>query len=130
MVATKTRPRKRAGQSKRSGKARRRQTPNASANGHAKKAGQSGKFATNQPAITGMEDTDERIKELDDECQRYFAAKDKQTDGKSEEELAAEKIGKLLHEHNLDLYVLNGKKFYLEPGVEKVKCVKVKQGNS
>lgn len=129
MVATKTRKRKRAGQS-RTGKARRKQTPNASANGHAKKAGQSGKFATNQPAITGMEDTDERIREFDDECQRYFAAKDKRADGKSEEELAAEKIGKLLHEHDLDLYIFNGKKFYLEPGVEKVKCVKVKQGNS
>lgn len=99
VTATATRKRKKAGQSKRP----------------TKKAGQSGKFATNQPAIKGMEDTDERIPALDDECQRYFAAKDKQATAKHDEELAAEKIGKMLHEHKLDLYVLNGKSFTWNP---------------
>lgn len=93
----------------------------------AKAAGQSEKFATNQPPIKGMEDVDERIPELDDECQRFLSECDKRASAKQTADEHRQKIGELLKEHGLDLYKLNGKKFYIEPGTPQVKVVKLNQ---
>lgn len=91
-----------------------------------KTAGQ-GDFAPNQPLIKGFEDVDERITELDEECQRYLSAKERQKDAKQEADEAAEEIVTLIHKHELTHYKLNGKKFYIEPGAESVKCGNVEQ---
>ncbi len=86
-----------------------------------------GKFATGQPPLAGMEDIDERVPALDEVCQRAIS-------DKAAKELAAqdfvedlEKIGELLDAHNLDCYIVAGKKFFIEPGEAHVKMQKVKQ---
>lgn len=122
MVATATKKRNTKKATKRRPVASRAAKPAAS-----KAAGQSNKFATEQPPIKGMEDTDERIAELEEECQRHMAAKDKQSIGKTDEGEAAGKITNLLKKHDLNLYIFQGKKYYIEPGAESLKCVKVKQ---
>lgn len=100
----------------------------ASSNGKAKtKSAGPGKFDVKQPPLDGMEDVDERVPALDEECQRYLGFKDAQKTAKVDGDTSAEKIGDLLKEHNLDQYVVNGKKFYIEPGAPAVKCVNVKQ---
>lgn len=112
---------------KRRGPVASRPTKPAKWEGNGKKAGQSKKFAKEQPTIAGMEDVDERIPELDDACQRHEAAKDKQTIGKSEEREAATEITAGIKEHGLNLYLHQGRKFYIEPGSESLKVVQVKQ---
>lgn len=92
-----------------------------------KSAGQSDKFAANQPPITGLEDVDERIESLDEECQLYLSEADKKKAAKQSADEALQKIGELLKEHGLDLYKLNGQKFYIEPGTPTVKVVKLNQ---
>lgn len=120
--ATKSaKPRSRAAQTK-----AKRQRSGKPTNGKVKGAGP-GKFAPNQPPLEAMKDVDERIPALDEECQRYFANKDKQIAGREGMEESLDKVGELLKENNLDCYILNGKKFYIEPGSPSVKCVKVKQ---
>lgn len=90
-------------------------------------AGQSGNFASNQPPIKGMEDTDERIPELEEACQAALMYDEQKKNAKKSKDEQYEKIGNLLNEHSLKLYILNGKKFYIEPGGPSVKCVNVKQ---
>lgn len=106
------------------GKARRK-APKASTNGKA--AGQSAKFAPNQPPISGMEDVDERIEVLDEECQRFLSIKDQQRSLKEDEGESRQKIGDLIKEHGLELYKLNGMKFWIEPGTPTVKVTKLNQ---
>lgn len=86
-----------------------------------------GKFAVQQKPLESMQDVDERIPALDEECQRYFANKDKIRSGREGQEESLDKIGDLLKEHELDCYILNGKKFYIEPSKSTVKVKKVKQ---
>ena len=99
-------------------------------NGKAKKqekpktAGQ-GDFATEQKPL--IEDADERIPELDDACQRVLQYRDARKKAKSDEDQSLEEVGKLIHKHDLNCYMLNGKKFCIEPGAESVKVVNVKQ---
>lgn len=92
-----------------------------------KKAGNNGKFAPDQPPIAGMEDVDERVKELDEECQKMLAARDKRGTLKMEIDDLKQNIGAMLHKHDLDCYIVAGNKFFIEPGVEAVKVAKVNQ---
>ena len=89
-----------------------------------KTAGQ-GDFATEQKLID--ESIDERIQPLEDACQKVLGARDKRKNAKADEEAALAEVGRLIHEHDLNHYKLNGNKFYIEPGAESVKVVKVKQ---
>lgn len=98
------------------------------AKGKAKtKAAGPGKFDVSQKPLDTMQDVDERVPALDEECQKYFANKDKILSGREGQEESLDKIGDLLKEHNLDCYILNGKKFYIEPSKSTVKVKKVKQ---
>lgn len=90
-------------------------------------AANSGKFAPDQPPIKGLEDVDERVKALDDECQAMLAARDKRISLKADIDDRKQKIAELLHEHDLECYIVAGNKFYIEPGVEAVKVAKVNQ---
>lgn len=83
------------------------------------------KFAPGQKSL--VEDADERVPEIEEQCQRYFSSRDSILSAKEEGEEALHKVGEMLHEHNLDCYILNGKKFCLEPSRETVKVKKVKQ---
>jgi hypothetical protein len=74
-----------------------------------------------------MEDVDSRIPVLTDECQVYLAVRDRKRQAKLDMEESLDKIGKLLHENDLNLYVVNGEKFYEEPGSPSIKVVKVRQ---
>lgn len=85
------------------------------------------KFAPEQPPITGMEDVDERIPELDELCERYLAADETRKSKKVERDEAGEEIRKGLDEHDLQLYVHKARKFYTEPGQPSLKVAKVKQ---
>jgi hypothetical protein len=99
-----------------------------STNGAAKsKTAGPGKFAAEQEPLHSMEDVDLRYPALDEWCQRYFAAKDKILTGREGTEEALDKVGHLLREHELECYILNGKKFYIEPSKSSVKVKKVKQ---
>jgi hypothetical protein len=125
-TATKKKPAKKSGKARRRVVASRAAKP--STNGKAKKAGQSGKFAPNQPAIKGLEDTDERIAALDELCAAYVADDEKRKIAKVDRDTTAGKIMEVIKEKKLDLYIYQGKKFYVEPGAEGLKVVVVKQG--
>ncbi len=84
-------------------------------------------FAPDQQPLPTMEDVDERIESLDEECQQYFSARDSILSGREATEEALDHIGDLLRQHGLDCYILNGKKFYIEPAKATVKVKKVKQ---
>lgn len=101
-----------------------KKTPTAKT-GNLKVAGNNGKFAPDQPPIKGLEDVDERVKELDEECQKMLAARDKRVLLKQEIDDQKQNIAQLLHKHDLDCYIVAGNKFFLEPGVEAVKVAKV-----
>lgn len=90
-------------------------------------AGQSEKFAPNQPPIGGLEDTDERIGELDELCQQVIANSESRRSLKQDTDSALEEIGQLLDEHDLDCYIMQGEKFFIEPGVKSVKHKKIQQ---
>lgn len=90
------------------------------------KAAGPGKFDVKQKPIDTMQDVDERVPALDEECQRYFAEKDKTISGREGQAESLDKIGDLLKEHNLDCYILNGKKFFFEASKATVKVKKVK----
>jgi hypothetical protein len=120
-MATKTK--KRAQRRTSSGKPRRK-AAKPSTNGE-KTAGQ-GDFASEQQPL--IPDADERIPELDEACQRVLAAKDQRKSAKADEDEALGEVADLIHKHNLTCYMLNGKKFYIEPGAESVKVVNVKRG--
>jgi hypothetical protein len=125
---------KKKGRKSSSGKPRRRVVasrpkPEASSNGEAKaKSAGPGKFDPAQKPLDTMEDVDERVPELDEECDRYLAADEKRKSSKVERDETAGRIGDLLKEHNLACYILKGKKFYIEPGTPSVKVTKVKRG--
>lgn len=87
----------------------------------AKVAGQSDKFATDQQAL--IPDADERIQELQDECQFCLGERDKKKAAKQAEDESKERIKKLLGKYDLQLYICNGCKFYVEPGEPTVKIV-------
>ena len=92
-----------------------------------KVAGSTGKFSPDQPPITGMEDTDERVPELEEECQALLAERDKRSSLKISIDERKQNIGKMLHKHDLECYIVAGNKFFIEPGVEAVKVSKVNQ---
>jgi len=99
-----------------------------SKNGSAKvKSAGPGKFDTKQPPLPEMADVDERVPELDHECDVYLAADEKRKSSKVDRDESADRIKSLLKENDLDCYVLKGKKFFIEPGEPSVKVVKVKQ---
>lgn len=130
-TATKRKAGKTAKGAKKSAKpvtsARRRPSGNkASTNGKAgiKSAGP-GKFDPKQPPLPEMADVDERIPALDDKCQEYLAAVDKKGVASDDMKESLDKVGDLLKKHDLDQYVLNGKKFFIEPGSPSVKCKNV-----
>lgn len=90
-------------------------------------AGQSGKFAADQPPIGGLEDTDLRIPELDELCKGVLANSEKRRGLKQDTDDFLEEIGKLLDENDLDCYIMQGEKFFIEPGVKSVKHKKIQQ---
>lgn len=92
-----------------------------------KTAGAKADFAPNQPPIKGLEDTDERIPELEDLCQSVLAMEEKRKSLKLDRDEALESIGDLLSERDLNLYICNGQKFFVEPGSPTVKHKKVNQ---
>lgn len=89
-----------------------------------KAAGQ-GDYATNQKVL--VPDADERIPELDEACQRFLSEQDKRTAAKQAADEQRQAIGELLKQHDLNLYKMNGKKFYIDPGTPQVKVVKLNQ---
>jgi uncharacterized small protein (DUF1192 family) len=94
-------------------------------NGKAKKDEEG--FKVGERALPGMEDANERIKPLDDECQRFLSERDKKKNAKEEMDTIRGTIGELLKEHDRESYVVNGEKFFIEPGVPEVKVKKVSQ---
>jgi len=84
--------------------------------------------APNQPALPGMEDTDERVPELEEICRKVLADKEKRSSLADSIADDLETIGKLLGENNLDCYIVSGRKFYISPAESHVKITKVKQG--
>lgn len=104
-----------------------KKTPKAKTGDETKSAGQSGKFAENQPPLAGAEDTDERISELDELCKRVLANSAKRKSLKEETDDHLEQIGQLLKDNDLELYIMQGEKFFIEPGVSKVTHKKVQQ---
>ena len=109
-MATKTRSRKRAGAAK---------TATAS-NGL-------DVWNPRQNALDGMEDVDERIPALDELCNADQSDREKRKSLKDGMDARLQDIAAALHEHELDCYIVSGKKYYIEPGVESVKVVKVNQ---
>src|SRR4029078_1928182 len=90
VTATKKTPKKST--TKRRVVASRAAKPSTNGKAERKKAGQSGKFAPNQPAISGMEDTDERIPELDKLCAGYVADDEKRKQAKVDRDTKAGRI--------------------------------------
>lgn len=124
-MTTATKPRKRAGRPAKDGAAAKGK---AEANGSVKMAaGTTDDDDPNQPPLPGMEDVNQRIPELTDECQRVLGAADKQKSAKTEKDTALGRVGELLKRHDREHYTVNGKKFYIEPGAPSVKMVNVKQ---
>lgn len=108
------------------------EAPVAKSNGKAKtkagtKSAGSSKFDRSQPVIAGMEDVDERIPALEEMCQRAIANNEAKASAAQDMAEDLEKIGELLKEHDLDCYIVAGKKFFIEPGEPHVKMLKVKQ---
>ncbi len=123
-VATKKKPSKKT--TKRRVVASRAAKPSKNGKAKAKSAGP-GKFDPKQPTLPTMEDVDKRIPELTDECQRCLGFRDKRRSAKVDQEESLDKIGELLKQHDVDQYVVNGEKFFIEPGAPAVKILKVKQ---
>lgn len=99
-----------------------------SSNGKAKvKSAGPGKFDSKQPPLPEMADVDERIPELDQECEVYLAADEKRKSSKVDRDESAERIRELLKEHDLDCYIAKAKKFYEAPGAASLKVEKVRQ---
>lgn len=84
-------------------------------------------FKPGDQALPGMEDMNQRIPQLDDECHRCLGYRDARKIAKVDEDESLGKIGELLKEHGRDYYVVNGNKFFEEPGSPSIKIVKVKQ---
>jgi chorismate mutase len=93
-----------------------------------KKVAANREFAKNQPTLPEMEDVDERVDELDEVCQKVLADMAKRSSLADEIADDKEKIEGLLGEHNLDCYIVSGRKFYISPAESRVKIEKVKQG--
>ncbi len=85
-------------------------------------------FAANQPTIPGMEDVDERVPALEELCKTVLADIAARSDLADSIAEGKEKIEKELGEHNLDCYIVSGRKFYISPSESRVKIEKVKQG--
>lgn len=92
-----------------------------------KTGGTKADIAPNQPPIAGMEDTDERIPELEELCQSVLSMEEKRKSLKIDRDEALESIGDLLTKKDLNLYICNGQKFFVEPGSPQVKHKKVNQ---
>lgn len=89
------------------------------------KRGGTGKFDVNQKTIA--DDVDERVPELDEICQRVLALKAKYKSIGDEIGEDLEEVGKLIKEHNMDYYIISGKKFVPVAGEPTIKIYKVKQ---
>jgi len=129
-MATKTKKRPAKKASKKSGPPRRRpvaQKPSTNGKAKSKSAG-TAKFDPKQKPLDSMEDVDEKIPELDDECQRYLAACDTHEGASEDMKSSLDKIGDLIKKHELDLYKHSGRRFFWEPGSPQVKCKKLNQG--
>ena len=85
------------------------------------------KATKNQPPLEGMEDADSRIPALEEQCQRILANRDKRRSLKEDIDEDLGTVGELLHKNELDLYIVAGNKFFVEPGRESVKIKKVNQ---
>jgi hypothetical protein len=132
-TATKKRPAKKSVKKKAARKVvKKAPVPKASAkpgkNGAAVHSAGPGKFAANQPPLVGMEDVDERVPALDEVCQKVLADKSAYASKAQDISEGLEKVGELLEEHNLDCYIISGKKFAPVAGEPTVKIYKVKQG--
>jgi hypothetical protein len=124
-MAVATKPRRPSSKKKKPASAKRPAKPGK--NGKMKAAGP-GKFAAEQKPLASMEDVDERIPALDEKCQKAIADRERQRSAAQDFAEDLEEIGELLKEHNLECYIISGKKFVPVPGEPTVKIYKVKQG--
>lgn len=77
--------------------------------------------------MTGLEDTDERIPDLEEACHGVLAIKEQRKGLKEDLDGKLQTIEELLAQNQMDCYIVAGNKFYVEPGTPHVKVSKVNQ---
>lgn len=86
------------------------------------------KFAADQPTLPteDMKKTNEKIKPLEDACQKVLSTEAKINEMKTTLRETNEAIGSLLEEHDLKSYIINGEQFFKKPSGERVVHNKLK----